>query len=193
MKSENHAIYQFGIFYPNNIRGVGRPSDILAFFEAIKLVSDQPEADFPFLCMLRWRPIYGEDMLLLFREAKELRSKMGTVPMDGSILAKLSLNDRETKLRTDEADLASVFERIFEILAERAPGFLKVVSAYSDDSTLEWGSVRVGPIEPLLPSELFERLPASAFDDSDPPLWLRDEIFDQKFYTGPNRPKRSGQ
>lgn len=184
MESTNHLKNRFGIFYPNHIHGIGSPHDLLAFFVTIRLVSDQPESDYPLLWSLRRQPVFGMDMLPLFEEINGLRPRMQGIPLTGAILSKLGLKQEKTKLRTQAQDLAGAFERIFEILADDAPEFVKLASEQPSDNTLEWGSVRLGPIEPLIPSQFFQQLPASAFDDSDPPLWLRDEIFDEGFYVG---------
>lgn len=170
--------------YPNHIHGLGSPADLLAFFEAMRLSTAQPEKDYPFLWSLQRRPVFGRDMLALFDEVKHLRPKMKAVPVTDDVLAKLGLNDRQTRLKTEALDLEGLFETIFFILGDDAPEFVGFRSKKPSDDTLEWGSVRLGPIEPLIPANFFMDLPASAFDDTDPPLWLRDEIFDQAFYAG---------
>lgn len=184
MNSTNHQKYQFGIFYPSNIHGVGSPRDLLTFFEAIRLVSDQPEKDYPFLWSLRRKPVFGADMLVLFDEAQNLRVRMTDVPATNGILLKLDLVGKVTKLKTEAQDLAGVFIRIFFLLADDAPEVVNLRMKKPDNTVLDRGSVRLGPIEPLIPSEFFAQLPESAFDEVDPPLWLRDEIFDEGFYTG---------
>ena len=179
-----HEVNQFGIIYPSNIRGVGSPSDLLAFLDAVRLVSDDVEAEFPFVSALRRKPVWGKDMLKLFGEAKQLQFAFSDIKVTNAVLSRLGLLDRNTKLKIEKQTLSGVFSKVFEILTERAPGFIQAASEYPGDKTLETGSVRLGPIEPLIASSLFKKLPASAFDDADPPLWLRDEIFDEAFYQG---------
>lgn len=184
MNSANHVRYHYGISYPNNIRGVGSPADLLAFFEAMRLATAQPEKDYPFLWSLQRRPVFGRDMLALFDEVKHLRPKMKAVPVTDDVLAKLGLKARQTRLKTEASDLEGLFATFFSILGDRAPEYVRVSADYPEINPLEWGSVRLGPIEPLIPANFFMDLPASAFDDTDLPLWLRDEIFDEAFYAG---------
>lgn len=184
MENEKHSQYMFGIMDPSVIRGIGRVRDVLAFFDAVKLIVDEPERDYPFLWSLRRKPVFGLDMLPLFDEAHKIRLLMEDVPVTEEVLAKLHLDSENTKLKTEAATLAGVFERMFKTLAEDAPEYVRVSADYPELNPLETGSVRLGPVEPLVPSRFFKKLPASAFDDADPPLWLRDEIFDQGFYAG---------
>lgn len=184
MESHDHIKYQFGLAYPNNLHGIGEPKDIVAFFMALKLITSAPEQEFPLIYTLWSRPVFGSDMLPLFEEAKRLRLLMAAKTMTKDVLKGLGLIDRKTKLHTDASNVAGVFEPMFYVLAEDAPEFVGLRMEKPGDNTLTRGSVRIGPIEPLIPSELFCRLPASAFDDSEPPLWLRDEIFDEAFYEG---------
>lgn len=184
MQSENHTQYMFGIMDPSVIRGIGRARDMLAFFDAIQLTVDEPERDYPFLWMLRRKPVFGMDMLPLFEEAQKIRLLMADVPVTRDILARLHLDGENTKLETGAENLAGVFEKMLKTLAEDAPEYVRLSADYPDINPLETGSVRLGPVEPLIPSRFFKKLPASAFDDSDPPLWLRDEVFDEGFYAG---------
>lgn len=184
LRTELHEKHQFGIMYPSNVHGVGSPSDLLAYFDAVQLVSEELKIAYPMHLSLRQQPVWGKDMLQLFDEAKRLQFALSNVKTTDTVLSHLKLLDRETKLKTKESTLAGVFSRVIELLSERAPGFVKAMSEYPEDTTLETGSVRVGPVEPLVPSRFFKKLPASAFDDADPPLWLRDEIFDKGFYAG---------
>ena len=183
MESENHRQYLFGIMDPSVIRGIGRVSDVLAFFDAVRLTVDEPERDYPFLWSLRRKPVFGMDMLSLFEEAQRIRLLMEEVPVTGDVLIKLHLRE-DTKLKTGADNLAGVFESMFSTLTEDAPEYVRLSADYPDINPLETGSIRLGPVEPLVPSRFFKKLPASAFDDSDPPLWLRDEIFDEGFYAG---------
>ena len=41
-------IPRFGILYPLNTVGIGSSNDLLSFFEAIKLVNDNPVEAFPY-------------------------------------------------------------------------------------------------------------------------------------------------
>lgn len=173
----------FGIMDPSVIRGIGWVRDVLAFFDAIELTVDEPERDYRFLWSLRRRPVFGLDMLPLFDEAQKIRLLMEDVPVTEEVLAKLYLG-KDTKLKTEADNMAGVFERMFKTLAEDAPEYVRVSADYPELNPLETGSVRLGPVEPLVPSRFFKKLPASAFEDCDPPLWLRDEIFDESFYKG---------
>ncbi|MCG3266593.1 hypothetical protein [Yoonia sp. I 8.24] len=182
--SEYHKKYRFGIMDPSLTRGIGWVGDVVAFFDAVKLAVDEPERNYPFLWSLRRKPVFGLDMLPLFEEAQKIRLLMEDVPMTDEVLAKLHLDRENTKLKTEAATLAGVFERMFKTLAEDGPELVRLRMAKADSGILETGSIRLGPVEPLVPSSFFQKLPASAFDDADPPLWLRDEIFDQEFYAG---------
>ena len=185
MTSIHHKQNQFGFLYPSSIVGVGSPNDLLSFFEAIKLVSDNPVEAFPYMHVLLKKPVVGQDILPLFEEAQLLQTKFQQVPVTNKVLAALNLSGgRETKMITDAETLAGVYSRIFFVLAEDAPEMVRVLMDEPGYDILERGSIRVGPSEPLVPSSLFGDLPASAFDDAEPPLWLRDEIFEDGFFTG---------
>lgn len=183
MKSERHSKFMFGIMDPSVIRGIGWVSDVLAFFYAMKFTTEEPERDYPFLWSLRRKPVFGMDMLPLFEESQRIRLLMEHIPVTDDVLFTLHLGDA-TKLKTGANNLAGVFERMFKTLAEDAPEYVRLSANYPAINPLETGSIRLGPVEPLIPSRLFKKLPASAFDDTDPPLWLRDEIFDEAFYKG---------
>lgn len=182
MESKMDSQYMFGIMDPSVIRGIGRVSDVLAFFDAVQLTVDTPERDYPFLWSLRRRPVFGMEMLPLFEEAQKIRLLMEEIQVTDDVLSKLNLDGENTKLKTEAENLAGVFGKMFKTLAEDAPEYIRISEGYPDLNPLETGSVRLGPIEPLIPSRFFKKLPASAFDDADPPLWLRDEIFDEEFY-----------
>ena len=182
MDDRGHQSYQYGILYPQHTHGVGSTSDLSAFFEAVELVSKHPELDYPQTFALFWKPIFGEDMLTLFKEMADLRSRFEAVTFTREILEDLNLTEKETKLKTDAADLAGVFGRVFDILADEAPEYIQLSKQYPNMKLLERGSVRLGPIEPIWVPFQFYKLPASAFYEQYPPLWLREEIFDQDFY-----------
>jgi len=184
MNSEYHKKYRFGIMDPSLTQGIGWVRDVLAFFDAVKLTVDAPERNYPFLWSLRHKPVFGMDMLPLFEEAQKIRLLMEDVPVTDDVLARLHLDGENTKLKTGADNLAGVFEKMFKTLTENGPGYVRACADYPELNPLETGSVRLGPVEPLIPSSFFRQLPASAFDDSDPPLWLRDEIFDEGFYVG---------
>ena len=178
-------IPRFGFLFPSNVVGIGSSDDLLSFFEAIKLVSDTPVEAFPYMHVLLRKPVVGKDMLPLFEEARLLQTKFQQVPVTKQILTALNLSGgRETKMITDAETLAGVYSRVFYVLVERAPELIRLRRKNPESDILERGSIRVGPTEPLVPSRLFQQLPASAFDDAEPPLWLRDEIFEDGFFTG---------
>ena len=185
MTSENHRRNQFGFLYPSSIVGVGSPDELKSFFEAISFISKDPRSDFPYTFRLLQKPVVGRDMLQLFDEARILLVRFQEVPTTNAVLQALNLTDgRAPKLKTGAETLAGVYARMFFVLAEDAPELVRLRMAKPDSGILERGSIRLGPIEPLIPSRFFQQLPASAFDDADPPLWLRDEIFDEEFYRG---------
>ena len=184
MNSAYHQKNQFGFLYPSTIKGIGSPNDLMSFFAAIRLISNDPIEEFPHTHVLLRKPVVGRDMLHLFDEARLLQTRFQAAPVTEETLAALNLLGNETKLNIDAKTLAEVYSRIFFILVEDAPELVRIRMGKPETAILEKGSIRIGPIEPLIPSRFFQQLPASAFDDSDPPLWLRDEIFDEGFYVG---------
>ena len=184
MTSDKHSQYMFGIMDPSLIRGIGWVSDVLAFFDALELTVDEPAHQYPVLWTLYRRPVFGEDMLSLFEESEKIKLLMEDISVTDDMVSKLGLDVGRTKLNVDADNMAGIFEGMFKTLTENAPGIVHLRMAKPDDPILETGSVRLGPVEPLIQSRFFKKLPASAFDDADPPLWLRDEIFDEAFYQG---------
>ena len=176
--------YAFGILYPNNTVGIGYAEDILAFFKAIEYVCTNPSEEYPNLWLLRNRAIFGAAMFELFQEVENLQRRFEDVSLDSGIIDYLGLDIDQTKLNAGSENLAGLFARVFDILVNKASSFIKIASNNPKRNILETGSVRIGPIEPIWVPFNFYKLPASAFDDQDPPLWLRDEIFDQEFYKG---------
>lgn len=184
MEIKRHSQYMFGIMDPSLIRGIGWVTDVLAFFDALELAVDEPAHKYPILWSLRRKPVFGMDMLTLFEEAEKTKLLMEDIPVTNDVLLKLKLDSEKTKLKVNAHNIAGVFEGMFKTLTENAPEIVRLRMAKPDSGILETGSVRLGPVEPLIPSRFFWKLPASAFDDAELPLWLRDEIFDEGFYAG---------
>jgi len=175
-----HSRFQYGILYPSNVHGIGTPADLMSFFGGMLLVTDKPDQDYPLLWSLQHRPVFGYDMLELFDEVKRLYKLMDTIVLTPDILTTLNLSSKTTKLKTEEPNLVGLFKRIFFVLNDAQE--VIALRAKRNDDVYESGSIRLGPIEPLVASSLFHRLPSSAFDEQDPPLWLREEIFNESFY-----------
>lgn len=69
-------------------------------------------------------------------------------------------------------------------MADDAPEFVQLDLDDFGISYLRKESIRIDSVQPLFLAGMFENLLGSAFDDVDPPLWLRGEILDEAFFDG---------
>ncbi|MBI1492796.1 hypothetical protein [Halocynthiibacter styelae] len=179
-----HQKYPYAICYPLNNRAVGTSQDVLAFFSAIELCSEDAKTEFPIISKFYRYPTVGAEILELFQEVKLLKQCLGDIKANAEILQKIGVDLSHTGLNIKSVHLAQAFEKILRILTENAPEMARLDIEEFGSDILNTQSVLICPAEPLVIEGMFNQLPLSVFDECDPPMWFRDEIFDERWYIG---------
>ncbi len=163
---------------------MGTSQDVLAFFNAMGLCSEDAKTEYPIISKFYRHPVVGAEILELFQEANRLKQCMGDIKVNAEILQKIGVDLSHSALNLKSVHLAEAFEKIFRILTENAPEMARLDIEEFGPDMLNTQSVLICPAEPLVIEGMFNQLPLSAFDECDPPMWLRDEIFDERWYIG---------